>query len=187
MSDITSANPPGPTADQKKVALEQYRNVLGQLQHENAMTWTRSGFLIVAQAAILTAFGRWVSVRVSFWDVVLMYALPMAGLFLTLLWGSLLKTSRWWTDHWHRTLLQLEPDAYGEVKVYRGAIGPTYPREYTWHSAAMNLCWVFRVLWWLLMMIASGLFWASFETPPAPATPPTVVVVIKGTQGEVQR
>jgi len=41
-----------------KLALERYRNVMGYLQYENTAFWTRSGFMLVGQTALLNGLNR---------------------------------------------------------------------------------------------------------------------------------
>lgn len=134
-----------------KIALEQYRNVLGYLQYENTIYWTRSGFMLVAHSALLGFLTKlmpspdeanWQSIGLSF-------GISLFGLALSLLWMKALLSALWWINRWHGILLRLEPDAYGDIEVFRGAVAAEGDTK-TRHGArriAEQVALLFRLVW----------------------------------------
>lgn len=114
--------------DEQKIKLEQYRNILGYLQYENRTYWTRSGFMIVAQTILF----RFITQKLplvkeeDFWFNITAVAFScILGFYLTSLWRTINKSGKWWIERWHSILLELEPDAYGDIEVFRGVVDNT--------------------------------------------------------------
>jgi hypothetical protein len=143
--------------DSEKLALERYRNVIGYLQYENGIFWTRVGFIIAAQAGLI-AFDVQLLFSVlqkpnslAFWFVGGICVLGLAICFIGLRTTS---GSKRWIYRWRDILLKLEPDAYGEIEVFRGTenSAPGLPRHST-REAANHLLYVFVASWLVLLVV----------------------------------
>ena len=95
-------------------ALHRYGILMSQLQYESTAYWTRAGFFLVANAALLGLLGRSMAPE----DVSAMSCLiPLVGVLLSVLWFRAMWSGAWWIERWHALLRQLEPCAFGRLKV----------------------------------------------------------------------
>src|SRR5207253_1996939 len=111
-----------------KIALEQYRNVIGYLQYENTVYWTRSGFMLVAQVALLGFLARAFPTfeeKTGWIGGIVIIGLGVFGLILCYQWNRVNDGALWWINRWHSILLTIEPKAYEDIKVFRGAVDQT--------------------------------------------------------------
>lgn len=107
----------------QKLALERYRNILGYLQYEQAVYWTRVGFVITAQAALAAIGARLIyeamrtpsALAISMSAGICLVALALGAIGIRTTTGSLR-----WIYRWQEILRRLEPDAYGDIEVFRG-------------------------------------------------------------------
>jgi hypothetical protein len=146
--------------DARDVALTRYGQVLGYLQYENTVYWTRVGFVMAAQA-VLIAFGAKLTLEVQKPHSPL--SLPVAlgsgvlGLVLCLLGLRMVQGSVRWIDHWHKTLHALEPIAYGGTQVFRDTDHTVRGNHnYSAKDAASQVMYVFIVAWLLLLTLLAG-------------------------------
>jgi len=159
MGTVLSVNPEA--CESEKMGLARYRNILGYLQYENAIYWTRVGFLITAQAVLVGFGGRLLfgtqsgaTEPLAFWFAggvcVLGLALCIIGLRTTR--GSLR-----WIYRWQGILRKLESDAYGEIEVFRGTENglPGFP-GHSVRDAANHVLYVFGVSWFGLFIVLAA-------------------------------
>jgi hypothetical protein len=108
--------------DEQKIALEKYRNILGYLQYENTIFWTRSSFIIVAQASILGFSFRLFPIEgnPTWTQLFIILFVGVIGIVLCIIWAKMNKSSIFWINRWITLLKRIEPDAYGEIEVFRG-------------------------------------------------------------------
>ena len=142
--------------DAQKLALERYRNILSYLQYEQAIYWTRVGFVITAQAALAGLGARFIyealqvptvlSIAMSAGICVMALSVGVIGIRTTT--GSLR-----WIYRWQDILRKLEPDAYGEIEVFRGteAKVPGLP-NHSVRAAANHILYVFIAAWLILLV-----------------------------------
>jgi hypothetical protein len=135
-----------------KIALERFRNVLGYLQYENTVYWTRSGFLLTAEAALLGFSARVVptDTAIASWPaLVLGLGLCAVGLILCWLGLRMIRNSLHWIDRWIQLLTVIEPTAYGEeLKVFRGLEASSAPTpSHFARDTAKYLIYVFVLAW----------------------------------------
>lgn len=136
-----------------KIELERYRNVIAYLAYENAAFWTRSAAMLVVNVALLGGVFGLMSrppekPASGYWALLLLA--PALGLIVSTLWFLTLFGARWWIRRWLAVLVELEPLAYGEQKVMRGAFekggvrGPEQPPFQTYWTGftAAVLCFV---------------------------------------------
>jgi|GEM_PF-6313821 len=143
--------------DDQKLALEQFRNVIGYLQYENTVYWTRSGFLLTAEAALLGFNARVVPTSVSdaSWPA-LGIAFGLCAVALVLCWLGLkmIENSLYWINRWIGLLQSMEPDAFGDkYKIFRDL--DTSDGQASTHFArdtAKYLIYVFIVAWLMLLL-----------------------------------
>ncbi len=144
----------------QKLALERYRNILTYLQYEQAIYWTRVGFVITAQAA-LAGFGARLIYEALLNPTVLsmvmssgicIVALSVAVIGIRTTTGSLR-----WIYRWQNILRKLEPDAYGDIEVFRGTEikVPGLP-NHSVRAAADHILYVFIAGWLVLL---AGVVW----------------------------
>lgn len=144
-----------------KIALEQYRNIIGYLQYENSTFWTRSGFMLVAHSALLGFLTRLLPepVRDAPWlSITLSISISVVGLVLSLLWTRAIDGALWWIERWHRILVAIEPDAYGSTDVFRGAVGDdnqVAPHKST-RTVAKDVARIFRLAWIVAIVYTIG-------------------------------
>jgi hypothetical protein len=148
--------------DDRKVALEQYRNVLGYLQYENTAYRTRSGFMLVAQAALPSPLARVTplsSSQVNWYVVVLILGLATIGLMLCRLWWLAAEGPSWWIERWHDVLVKLEPRAYGDIEVFRGAVDITKqpPDRIPTKRLVTDVVRLFSAVWILVLAAGVGM------------------------------
>ena len=101
--------------DATKIAIERYRNIIGYLQYENSMYWTRRGLMLIAHSTLLgflTKVLQEIGPGQSWFDIIVALSVSAVGLLLSILWVRLLDGSLWWIERWHQVLLVLEPVAY---------------------------------------------------------------------------
>jgi hypothetical protein len=143
---------PAPDAPDPKIALERYRNVIGYLQYENNTFWVRSGFMLVAHSALLGFLTKILPEPTSSaasMNIVLSLGIGIVGLILSFLWTGVIQGALWWIERWHSILLSLEPEAYGTVEVFRGAVGDRSQEERhrSTRGAARRVALLFRIAW----------------------------------------
>jgi hypothetical protein len=121
MVSHATTSTPGLSIDDQK--LQQYGILMSYLQYENAVYWERANFFLVASVAFFSfVVTNLPPLRPQTpWEQVLIFLVAsLTGLCLSYLWWRGLQIGEFWIDHWHSLLRQLEPDAFGELKVLGG-------------------------------------------------------------------
>jgi hypothetical protein len=144
----------------RDVALTRYGQVLGYLQYENTVYWTRVGFVMAAQAALIAfSANHMLAVQNPHSPLSLPVALGagVLGLVLCLLGLRMVQGSVRWINHWHDLLRELELTAYGDIQVFRntGSIARG-GHSYAIKDAASQVMYVFIVAWLLLLTLLVG-------------------------------
>ncbi len=150
--------------EERAQALAQYQAVLGYLQYENSAYWTRSGFISVAQSALLGFYAN-LFVGPTTNDCqkrVILAVISFVGLLLAFTWGSVTSKGDWWIRRWTDVLLQLEEKAFGkETEVFRGvykraaAGGPTNSNVVRTHVGygESGLRWLPVIAGWVFVLV----------------------------------
>jgi uncharacterized protein involved in cysteine biosynthesis len=149
-------------AEEQKIALEQFRNVVGYLQYENMAYWTRSGFLLATQAALLGFSARVVPTSTNALSapaIAICVCLAVVALIICWIGLKMINNSITWIDRWIQILREIEPLAYGDRKVFRGT-ETSYgdPGKHFARDTAKYLIFVFVVAWLALLVYAGYLF-----------------------------
>lgn len=113
--------------DDEKNALEKYSTILEYLAYENTTFWTRSGFYLVAQSALLGFIGSAIitSNKQTLTDArSWLIGFCLVGIILAISWILALYYSNKWIDKWHSTLIDIEPEAFGNIRLLRGQVKP---------------------------------------------------------------
>ncbi len=159
-STSTVSNKQPSLLERQKIALERYRNVIGYLQYENAIYWTRVGFFITAQAALVGFGGRLLFDALGKFDTLGFWfagGICVLGLALCTIGLRTTKGSLRWIYRWQSILRKLEPDAYGEIEVFRGTEnGLPGLSGYSVRDAANHVLYVFGVSWLGLLIVLAA-------------------------------
>lgn len=138
--------------------LEQFGILMSYLQYENTTFWTRAGFFLLAHTALL---GFVVQVLPPFnpchatWERIGISVISgISGLLLARIWWKALKAGEWWINRWHNCLLELEPQAFGNIQVLRGVftLGQTkdHKKKPGARAIAYQVTCLFSILWVLV-------------------------------------
>lgn len=159
--------PPVSSADRAKLANERYRTVSAVFTYENSIYWTRSGFMLVAQAACLSGALRLLeaekpTTRAS----LLLVGASAFALVLCWAWLRIIKAGIWWTDRWTRILRKLEPAAMDDSKETEIWVLRMDSNEWSKPPANANeqriastrqaprfIAWAFVVVWTIALLI----------------------------------
>ena len=137
----------------QKEALEAYRNLVGYLQYENTVFWTRLGFIYVANAALLAAAIKPFESHLQCPEnptSIALSVLGVVGVLLCLAGVYFAKDGKIWIDYWTEKLIQIEPAGYGDVTLFRSRpLHKTRLRE-----TANALMGMFFLLWIALIVVA---------------------------------
>lgn len=139
-----------------KDKLEQYGILMSYLQYENSTFWVRSNFFLLANTALLGFLitslpdihppNNWARILIPFVGCI-------TGFILSILWLFALKSGEWWIKRWHSLLIKIEPQAFGEISVFRGVLNSKSKLEYGSKLGARGInyfvCYLFFVLWGL--------------------------------------
>jgi hypothetical protein len=151
-----------PLSDESlKIANERYRTVVAVFTTECTLFWSRSGFMLVAEAALFAGATRLLETATadsfSAWLVV---SIGLMGFVLTTVWLELIKVSRSWTDWYLARVRDLEPAALGSIRVFR-----LEPREVsTWSlrsaptylASTMLLAWTLTLLRGVYLVVSAN-------------------------------
>lgn len=112
------------TGDAQDLALKRYGQVLGTMQYESNVFWTRSQLFLAAHALLLGfAFNGILEIlkKEPLWmHLLVVGAICIAGIALSVLWKQAHQAGLYWIDHWRDVLLKLEDVAYGpDLPVHR--------------------------------------------------------------------
>ena len=146
-------------------ALKQYDTLMRYLAYEGTVFWNRSQHFLVAHAvmfAFLAASQFPTDVENTKWiQMLLLGVVCVAGIKLAALWRSVILAGNFWTNRWEKLLQEIEPDAFGQRRVLRGAGDDVLADERrSGKRAAQIAATLFTVLWWLLftlLLVASVL------------------------------
>jgi len=135
--------------------LEQFGQVMSYLQYENSVAWDRANFYLLASTALLGlgAASLLPLGKAPEWEkVIILSVLCLAGLRLSYLWKRMLDAADYWQNYWHEILRNLEPEAFGELKLFRVPLpeqgGPARPRV---RELGRQTLMLFVILWGLLL------------------------------------
>ena len=143
-------------ADEQRVALQQYGYVMGYLQYENSVYWTRVGFVIAAQAA-LVAFGAGQMSEAakthSVFPAIITIGSGLLGVILCLLGLRMTEGSVRWINHWIKILCALELKAFDDIQVFRDSDNIV---QGGLRGAANHVLYVFMGAWGILLALFVG-------------------------------
>jgi hypothetical protein len=147
-------------------ALQRYGQVLSYLIYENTTYWTRSGLLLLAHTSLLGFTAIIVppfSADAQPERVLLLAVIGFVGLRLARLWWTALQWGIEWIECWHRLLLELEPEAYGDTYFFRGQVGPRVrAARHSVRQVAHRVAVLFAIIWAGTLVYALallGLLW----------------------------
>jgi hypothetical protein len=146
------------------IALSKYQTILGYLQYENTVFWTRSGFVLIAQTALL---GFYVTMlpraeKPTAGIALQLGCLGVIGLLLVALWFFAIASGTWWINRWRDILGELEEPAWGKRNILREANPPWGARFAATYVAAL-----FGVIWLVGVAGAGGVLYLADESASA--------------------
>jgi hypothetical protein len=107
--------------EKQELALKKYAPILAYLGTEATMFWNRSQLFLVAHSALLGFIGKDLPTpkesdpaRLGIFIVWAAVGLLMSGL-----WHLAITVGDQWVDWWKNTLIQLEPEAFGSIELWR--------------------------------------------------------------------
>ena len=101
------------------IALKRFDTVMRYLAYENAAYYTRGQFFLAANGALLAFASNTLTKPHDISAMRLVQIISVFGLALTFLWMRSEKNAKYWIDRWEDICKKFEPDAFGEVKVWR--------------------------------------------------------------------
>jgi len=127
--EIIPGQVPRPTdAKDIDVAVRRYDTLMQQNRFEHTSFWSRFGFMMVSQMALLGFFLRAIAdaaLQSDLTSVVmsLLLAIPLLALGLLLIgrFERLHHITHWWIKRWLKLILEHEDAAFGDMEIVRGA------------------------------------------------------------------
>ena len=172
MSTHTTYGRANDDASQASLSIRRYQAAVGFMAYENTVFWTRAGFFLVAETALLGFIGsnlpeygaEYVSVQ-----AVGALVLSIVGLVMSRLWWLALRRGEFWILERKRVVDQLEEAALGELQMIRGEDPELLgPRRGGAKAVAYHLVRLFFTVWFLLALYTSAvLVNALVEGKPA--------------------
>jgi len=104
------------------LALKKYAPVLAYLGTEATMFWSRSQLFLVAHSALLGFIGKDLPTPASVPDharLGILIAWAAVGLLLSGLWHLAITVGSQWVEWWKKALIELEPEAFGSIRLWR--------------------------------------------------------------------
>ena len=156
---------PGGSEGDRDLALRRYAPILGYLQYENTVYWTRFHVFLLANSAFLAliANGLPFSTAVVWARLYTLMVAASAGLILSFLWWRVMIAARGWIDRWHAILQELEPLAFVHIQIWRGydvAEGRFPIKRITQATVGLFVAmWMLVIIYLVVVMVAkeSGL------------------------------
>jgi len=141
------------TKDPADLALRRYDVIMRYLASDNAIYWTRSQLLLLAQTALLGFYGNQLKdlpedlSHEPWYKLIFLMVNCLVGLALCGLWHFAIKGGQFWMDRWEAILTGLEQVAFGaDIKVYREMTADKRPKPRTRAVARWTLVF-FSILW----------------------------------------
>jgi hypothetical protein len=138
------ADPPAEILSRADV-LKQYEIIVGHLRFEHTAFWTRFGFLLVAQTALLGFFSQALLEHLRTprpHTLAAAAVFVVAGVVLAFFFSRIHAAADWWVDHWTALLCRIEGAAFGPLVLLRGVSPPGSSRQWAGRVFA-----VFIALW----------------------------------------
>lgn len=162
--------------DAQDIALKRFDSMSRYLSFETTMYWTRSQFFLVANAGLLA----FMATKLFDPDLIHPYLAAMVCLFgaaLSLNWYLALRTGQYWTHRWEMVCVALEPDAMGDIEVFRNCRAPG-------HISTKRIARITAVLFLLVWSAIGAWTVISYnQSPPkSQAGVPTTIVQPKPPQ-----
>lgn len=161
----------GSTNEETDLALRRYDVVMRYLASDNAIYWTRSQLLLVAEVALLGFFGNQVKdlpeclCHAPQYKLIALIADCLVGILLCVLWHFAIKGGQFWMDRWESILTGLEERAFGsDVTLYGGMTPTMRPKPRTravarWTVISFATVWVAALLLSLYLETSKVLAW----------------------------
>jgi len=124
--------------------------MLSYLVYENTVYWTRSSFFLAANAGLLGFVASKLpssSRDVHGAQAIILTVACLGGAILSILWHRALKVGETWISRWERVCVTLEPEAFGEIEIWRNRPGGGDSAKRVAHHTA----WLFSILWTLAL------------------------------------
>ncbi len=109
------------------IAMQQYQTLMAYLAYENTIWWTRANYFLLASTALLAFVVAGLPPLerdVAWTKIVAVSVMSLTGAILALFWWKSLRAGDFWIDRWHELLKQIEPRAFGSIKVIRSRDTP---------------------------------------------------------------
>ncbi len=154
--------PEKPDYESTKIALSRYDIAMSHLRFELNQFWTRFGFMMVSETALLGFFFVILVDAVPEPKLVrLVLALPICGVALSLLgyFRSLHGITAYWINRYLKVLDKYEPAAFDDFPMGRKEVRDAAPGHL--RDVAMRVIALLVVLWVLLTIgVLIGIGWA---------------------------
>jgi hypothetical protein len=142
------------TADKgnKELILKQYDILMQQNRFEHTSFWTRFGFMMISQMALLGFFLNLLLNGLKETNpryLLLTLPLCLVGLTLVYFFYRLQKITKWWVDRWLELILRLEQGAFADINVVRKASEQSpgsVRRVATWFTSLFAIIWSLAVI-----------------------------------------
>lgn len=158
MSSSGNLTPVPPPINSQDLALRQYAPILSYMATESSMFWSRSQLFLVANSALIGFAAKDITTLHDHQDLAMLrlyMALPVVGLLICGLWLVTINLGSKWMDWWIEKLKQLEPSAYGNIKLWseRPKMGRLKVRHVAYGTAILfTLVWTTVFLYLCLLM-----------------------------------
>ncbi len=156
-----------------KLDLERYGKILGYLQYENTIYWSRLGFIFASQAALLGFSVRFLVnalTHPSYITSGLAIGLAVVGLLLCRIGRQMVQGGLRWLYRWERLLREIEPFAYGDLEVLRNS---KTDEPGTMNISVRNLAnkvldvfiWTWIVVLTVVLLVLFFSYWSQLSCP----------------------
>lgn len=145
VEDPTLAHDPPVENLARADVLKQYEIIVGHLRFEHTAFWSRFGFMLVAQTALLGFYSQTLLEHLRTPRPQTLAAggvFVLAGLVLACFFSRIHAAADWWVDHWTALLCRIEGAAFGPLVLLRGVTPPSSSRRW-----AGRVFTVFIALW----------------------------------------
>jgi hypothetical protein len=143
-------------------ALKRYDIVMSHLRFEHNQFWTRFGFMMVSETALL---GFLVLLLINAVPGPklgpLVFAVPISVMAITLLlhFRRLHDITAYWIQHYLEIIDNLEPQAFGELEVGRHRVRAKAPGHL--RDVALRITWLLLLIWVIVSSgVLIGIGWA---------------------------
>jgi len=156
-----SSAPAPPSPSPKELALEAYKLLVGLLQTEEQILWTRNQAFLAINGAMLAVLGflqpgaNSPTKALNISPGAILLAICFTGLILSLLWFFTILRSKAFYDHWFEHLRSLEAQHLAPIAIFERAETYFTTHRITFAKGTFRLPWLARLRIYLALEITS--------------------------------